>query len=37
MQGPALRGAMQRSIPIISTKVAVIGGFLLLGLLAVAA
>ena len=28
---------MQRSIPIISTKVAVIGGFLLLGLLAVAA
>jgi hypothetical protein len=37
MQGLALRGAMQRSMPIISTKVALIGGFLLLGLLAVAA
>jgi hypothetical protein len=35
--GPALRGAMQRSMPVISTRVAVIGGFLLLGLLAVAA
>jgi hypothetical protein len=33
---PALWGAMQRSMPIVSTKVAVIGGFLLLGLLAVA-
>jgi hypothetical protein len=36
MQGLALRGVMQRSMPIISTRVAVIGGFLLLGLLAVA-
>jgi hypothetical protein len=33
---PALWGAMQRSMPIVSTKVAVIGGFLLLGLLAAA-